>query len=106
MPDTCTVYRERQSETTGPRCREPGHPEEEGIDSDQGISKGTSEEVAFELGEEGKGTPQGTEESKAQRHETPGAVWVTVKCDDWFSMVGSGQRFSIHYLISLKLFAK
>lgn len=54
MPDTCTVYRERQSETTGPRCREPGNPEEEGIGSDQGISKGTSEEVAFELGEEGR----------------------------------------------------
>lgn len=37
---------------------EPANPREEGISSDQGISRGISEEVASELGEEGKGTPR------------------------------------------------
>lgn len=46
--------RERQSETAGPHGK-PANSREEGISSDQGISKGISEEVASELGEEGKG---------------------------------------------------
>lgn len=49
---------------------------------------------------------EGTAESKAQRDKALGAVRVTVKRGDWFSVVGSGQGFSTHYLISLKLFVK
>ena len=37
---------------------EPGNPEEEGISFDQGISKGASEEVAFELREGEKSAPR------------------------------------------------
>lgn len=45
----------------------PANPREEGISSDRGISKGISEEVASELGEEGKGAPRGRVQ-QTQRH--------------------------------------
>lgn len=51
LPNYCPAcgpfYRERRSETAGPRW-EPGNPEDEGIGFDEGI----------ELGEEGKGAPR------------------------------------------------
>lgn len=48
-------------------ARKPGDPGKERISSDRGLSKGVSEEVACELGDEGKGVScKGHSRIKAQ----------------------------------------